>query len=95
MDLLRWPRDTPYPQKLALSSPTSGVVGIVRSWTQATEYRETLSKPQGLVRQGGLGKLKNEIIHLIGSRTHDIVACSIVPYPLRKRCFHSVTIYST
>jgi hypothetical protein len=35
-----WPRDTPYPPKLALTSPTSGgrSVGIVRSWTQATEF---------------------------------------------------------
>jgi hypothetical protein len=39
-DLLRWPRGTLYPQKLALTSPTrSGrSVGIVRSWTQATEF---------------------------------------------------------
>jgi hypothetical protein len=31
-DPLRWPRDTLYPQKLALTSPTSGgrSVGIVR-----------------------------------------------------------------
>jgi hypothetical protein len=36
----RWPRDTVYPQKLALTSPTSGVrlVGIVRSRTQTTEF---------------------------------------------------------
>jgi hypothetical protein len=35
----RWPRGTIYPQKLALSSPTSGgrSVGIVRSRTQAME----------------------------------------------------------
>jgi hypothetical protein len=33
------PRGTLYPQKLTLTSPTSGgrPVGIVRSWTQATE----------------------------------------------------------
>jgi hypothetical protein len=38
-DLLCWPRDTLYPQKLALCSPTSGgrSVGIVRSRTKATE----------------------------------------------------------
>jgi hypothetical protein len=37
---LRWPRDTPYPQKLALTSPTSGgrSVGIVRSRTKVTEF---------------------------------------------------------
>jgi hypothetical protein len=38
-DLLRCPRDTLYPQKLALTSPTSGghLVCLVRSWTQATD----------------------------------------------------------
>jgi hypothetical protein len=35
----RWPRGTLYPQKLTLTSPTSGgrSVGIVRFQTQATE----------------------------------------------------------
>jgi hypothetical protein len=35
-DPLRWPRDTLYPQKLALTSPTSGgrSVGIVRLRTK-------------------------------------------------------------
>jgi hypothetical protein len=39
-DLLRSPRDTLYPQKLALTSPTSGdrSVGIVRLRTKATEF---------------------------------------------------------
>jgi hypothetical protein len=39
-DPSRWPRDTLYPQKLALTSPTSGgrSVGIVRSRTHATEF---------------------------------------------------------
>jgi hypothetical protein len=38
-DPSRWPRGTLYPQKLALTSPTSGghSVGIVRSRTQTTE----------------------------------------------------------
>jgi hypothetical protein len=38
-DPSHWPRGTLYPQKLALTSPTSGSrsVGIVRSRTQATE----------------------------------------------------------
>jgi hypothetical protein len=37
---LQWPRDTLYPQKLALTSPTSDgrSVDIVRSWTQVTEF---------------------------------------------------------
>jgi hypothetical protein len=36
----RWPRGTLYPQKLALTSPTSGISSarIVRSRTQATEF---------------------------------------------------------
>jgi hypothetical protein len=36
----RWPRCTLYPQKFALTSPTSGgsSVGIVHSRTQATEF---------------------------------------------------------
>jgi hypothetical protein len=39
-DTLRWPRDTLYPQKLALTSPASGgrSVGIVRLRTKATEF---------------------------------------------------------
>jgi hypothetical protein len=39
-DPLYWPRNTLYPQKLALTSPTSGgrSVRIVRSRTQATEF---------------------------------------------------------
>jgi hypothetical protein len=39
-DTSRWPRDTLYPQKLALTSQTIGgrSVGIVRSLTQATEF---------------------------------------------------------
>jgi hypothetical protein len=38
-DPLRWPRDTLYPQKLALTSRTSGSrsVGIVHSRTKVTE----------------------------------------------------------
>jgi hypothetical protein len=37
---LRWPRNTFYPQKLALTSPTSGgrSVVIVRLRTTATEF---------------------------------------------------------
>jgi hypothetical protein len=35
-----WPRGTVYPQKLALTSPSSGghPVGVIRSRTQATEF---------------------------------------------------------
>jgi hypothetical protein len=40
MYLLRWPSDTHYPQKLALTSPTCGSrsVGIVRMRTKTTEF---------------------------------------------------------
>jgi hypothetical protein len=39
-DPLRWPRDTPFPKKLTLTSPTSGgrSVGIVRLLAKATEF---------------------------------------------------------
>jgi hypothetical protein len=39
-DPSRWPRGTLYPQKLAITSPTSGgrSVGMVRSPNQATEF---------------------------------------------------------
>jgi hypothetical protein len=39
-NLLPWPRDTLYPRKLAVTSPTSGgrSVGIVRSRTKAAEF---------------------------------------------------------
>jgi hypothetical protein len=39
-DPSRWPRGTLYPQKLAITSPTSGgrSVGIVRSRSRATEF---------------------------------------------------------
>jgi hypothetical protein len=39
-DPLRWPRDTLYPQKLALTSPTYGglSVGIVRLRSKTTEF---------------------------------------------------------
>jgi hypothetical protein len=48
MDPLRWPSDTLYPQKLALTSPTSGgrSVGIVRSRTKAMELVEVKSVGQ-------------------------------------------------
>jgi hypothetical protein len=44
-DSLRWPRDTLYPQKLALTSPTKSgrSVGIVRSRTKATEFSFSFS----------------------------------------------------
>jgi hypothetical protein len=41
-----------------------------------------LSEPQGPVRPEGLGKLKKKCIHLIGSRTRNLTACSLMPQPL-------------
>jgi hypothetical protein len=49
-----------------------------------THFSYRLTEPQGLMRPEGLGKLK-EFIHLIGSRTRDLPACSIMPQPLRYR----------
>jgi hypothetical protein len=44
-DPLRWPRDTLYPQKFALTSPTSGgrSVGIVRLRTKGKEFKQLLN----------------------------------------------------
>jgi hypothetical protein len=44
-DLLHWPHDTIYPQKLTLTLPISGsrLVGIVRLWTKATEFSFSFS----------------------------------------------------
>jgi hypothetical protein len=45
-DLLRWPRDTLYVQKLVLTSPTSGgrSVGVVHLWAKATVFLFFLHK---------------------------------------------------
>jgi hypothetical protein len=45
-----------------------------------THFCSRLSKPQCLVRTEGLGKLK-KFNHLIGTRTHDLPAYSIVSQP--------------
>jgi hypothetical protein len=42
---------------------------------------ERLSKPQGVVRLQGSGKLK-KCIHLIGTRTRDLPARSVEPQPM-------------
>jgi hypothetical protein len=53
------PRGTLYPQKLALTSLTSGgrLVGVVRSWTQATEFSSVLV----LDNERKLGSYKAEL----------------------------------
>jgi hypothetical protein len=50
-----------------------------------------LSKPQGLLRLEGLGKLK-KCNELIGSGTRDLPACSVVPQPLSYRMLRNDTI---
>jgi hypothetical protein len=43
----RWPRDTLYPQTLTLSSTSGGrSVGVVRSRTEATEFRVLATYPE-------------------------------------------------
>jgi hypothetical protein len=60
-DPSRWPRGTLYPEKLALTSPTSGSrsVGVVRSRTQSTEfnkqYREWIQLGKYVHTSGGGG----------------------------------------
>jgi hypothetical protein len=56
-DPSRWPYGTLYPQKLALTSQTSGYrsVGIVRSRTQATVFfvmYENISVKNGRISEG-------------------------------------------
>jgi hypothetical protein len=53
--------------------------------SSGTHFFKKLSKPQDLARPEGLGKLK-KVIHLIGSRTRDLPACSIVSQLPRYTC---------
>jgi hypothetical protein len=64
-NLLRWPCDTLYPQKLALTSPTSGgrSVGIVRSRTKATEFSLVLSLIMYTLCNDALFVTHHTIIH--------------------------------
>jgi hypothetical protein len=47
-------------------------------YASGTHFCQRLSEPQDPVRPKGLGKLK-EFIHLIGSQTRDLSACSTEP----------------
>jgi hypothetical protein len=49
-----------------------------------------MSKHQGLVQPEGSGKLM-KFDYLIGSGTHDLPACGVVPQPLRCRVPHLST----
>jgi hypothetical protein len=62
-DLSIWPRDTLYPQKLALTSPTScgRSVSIVRSRTHATEFSLVLYR----IRAGNLWSTTLEGYHCV------------------------------
>jgi hypothetical protein len=51
-------------------------------FASGTHFCQRLSEPQGLLRPEGLGKLK-KFIHLIGSQTRNLSACSLVSYSLR------------
>jgi hypothetical protein len=50
---MRWPRNTLYSQKLALTSPISGSrsVGIVRSRTKATEFSLVIISSGGNINE--------------------------------------------
>jgi hypothetical protein len=66
-DPSRWPRDTLYPQKLALTSLTrcGRSVGIVRSWTKATELHYC-----SFSEAGKLWKLLLSMCVLMGDLQH-------------------------
>jgi hypothetical protein len=55
-DSLPWTRNALYPQRLALTSPTSGrcSVGIVRLWTKATEFSFSTTTGKLDVTLGGM-----------------------------------------
>jgi hypothetical protein len=78
---LRWPRDTLYPQKLALTSPTCGgrSVSVVRLRTKATEFslyesQASRGSKQTRAPYGSEGEGMN-FLHNVGtntSRTRDV-----------------------
>jgi hypothetical protein len=80
-DPSRWPRGTLYPQKLALSSPTSGgrSVGIVRSRTQATAFYQVL-------KLSTTGEYSGDLILPLGQ---DAQCRAITQLPLLCRSVHS------
>jgi hypothetical protein len=82
-DPSRWPRGTLYPQKLAISSPTSGgrSVGIVRSRTQTMEFSFSF------FRRNSMNILK--VIQLVLDVVLPVTAC--VPLLVRTfRCSHQL-----
>jgi hypothetical protein len=72
---LHWPRDTLYPQKLALTSPISGdrPVGIVRSRTNATEFSFVFSS---------MKYLRHILTGIVGSNpSRGIDVCLVFVFP--------------
>jgi hypothetical protein len=95
-DLLRWPCDTLYPQKLALTSPTSGgrTVGIGRSRTKATEF-SLVAFVIGVMRSHILGRALN-VEHLewtefltVAPNAMLLGLVSVMLYVLEDSVFHT------
>jgi hypothetical protein len=87
-DPSRWPRSTLFPQKLALTSPTScdRSVSIVRSRTQTTEFRLVFSLTW--LKYVGFGLNARSIGHLLLT-TIVIRINSMALSPI-----HTITVYS-
>jgi hypothetical protein len=81
-DPSRWPRGTLYPQKFALTSPTSGCrsVGIDRSRTQAMEFSFYVHRFQMDFNCSLNVQLKHRCIPKVGSEVDSI-------------CFHRYLVY--
>jgi hypothetical protein len=71
-DPSRWPRDTHYPQKLALTSPTCGgrSVGVVRSRTQATKFMLNVSTVE--IKRHGIKQVSNWIVSYASPATRHV-----------------------
>jgi hypothetical protein len=73
-DPSRWPRNTLYAQKLALTSPTSGgrSVDIVRSRTKATELFYVQTRRQTQLATSRVCELRIHVSQLRRTRVTDI-----------------------
>jgi hypothetical protein len=65
------------------NTPVSTLISVILGYQLPAFLLFRLSRPQGLLRLEGLGKFK-KFVHLIGTRTIDLPACSIVPGRYRK-----------
>jgi hypothetical protein len=79
-DPLLWPHDTLYPQKLALTSPTSGgrSVGIVHSRTKATEF----SLGDGMESIGTAAVLRSFVDSLCSTFQKDLLQIPLESFPI-------------